>query len=192
MRHDVFFFRAAISASCAVIVWFMSRYKGFRWVVAALLVSIGGDWFMVHTGGVPMRFIYGVCLFFTAHLGFLYFCLKNGHINLYVLVPVLSSYLVFFVVALRPALQSPVLFVAILAYLLVSCFSFAAATGLRLQPATRWIFSTGIALLVFSDTLIALRIFVGYADWSFLIQPTYFASHFVVTTALILYGRDSE
>jgi hypothetical protein len=186
VRPDIFLFRAAVSVSCAVILWFMSGYSSVSWVIAALLVSIGGDWFMSHIGSVSIRFIYGVCLFFIAHLGFLFFCLKNGRINLYVLLPVLAGYLVFFFVALLPALSTPILFVSILAYVLVSCFSLALAAGLRLPSATRWVFTLGIALLMFSDTLIALRSFVGYRDLGFLILPTYFASHIVITLALML------
>jgi hypothetical protein len=185
-RPDVFFFRAAVSVSCAVILWFMSGYKGIRWVIAALLISIGGDWFMSHTSGLSIGLLYGICLFFIAHLGFLYFCLKNGSINLYVLLPVLAGYLVFFFVALLPALSMPIMLVSVLAYLLVSCFSLGVAAGLLLPPATRWIFSLGIGLLVFSDTIIALRRFVGYSDWGFLILPSYFASHIIITFALIL------
>jgi uncharacterized membrane protein YhhN len=192
IRPEVFFFRAAVSASCAVILWFMSGYHGVRWVIAALLVSIGGDWFMSHIGSVPIRFLYGVCLFFIAHLGFLCFCLKNGRINLYVLLPVLAGYLVFFFVALLPALSLPILFISILVYVLVSCFSLAAAAGLRLQSATRWVFSLGIGLLMFSDTLIALRSFARVRGLGFLILPTYFASHIVITLALMLYRRDTQ
>jgi hypothetical protein len=188
-RPDVFFFRAAVSASCAVILWFMSGYKGIRWVIAALLVAIGGDWFMSHTSGVPVRFLYGVCLFFIAHLGFLFFCLKNGRINLYVLLPVLAGYLVFFFIALHPALSIPIMLVSVLAYLLVSCLSLAAAAGLRLPPATRWLFSLGIGLLVFSDTIIALRRFAGHTGLGFLVLPAYFASHVVIAFALMLTPR---
>ena len=183
-----FIFRAGVSASCAIIVWYMMRrFSGHgKWyLIAALLVSIGGDWFLSHTRGIPVRFIYGVCLFFVAHLGFIGFCLKNGRINRYVLFPVLTAYLIFFFVALRPAISYPIEFIAVLAYLIISCFSFAFATGLRLTFPSRLIFSFGIALLVFSDTLIALKDFVGYKSFAFLILPTYFVSHIVITLAII-------
>ena len=183
-----FLFRAGVSASCAIIVWFMTRQftDNSKWyLIAALLISIGGDWFMSHTRGILVRFIYGVCLFFVAHLGFIGFCLKNGRINRYVLIPLLTAYLFFFFIALRPAISHPVEFITILAYLIISCFSFALATGLRLTFPTKLIFSFGIALLVFSDTLIALKNFAGYKDFAFLILPTYFASHIVITLAII-------
>ena len=184
-----YMFRAAVAMSCAVIVWLMAKQltAGSKWyVIAAFLLSIGGDWFLSHRRGIPVRFIYGVCLYFMAHAGFLCFCLKNGRLNRYVLIALLTGFSVFFFIALRPALSQPALFISILAYLIVSCLSLAAATGLRLAPPVRWCFSFGIALLVFSDTLIALNEFVGYKDLRFLIMPTYYAAHIFVTTALIL------
>ena len=189
LRGCGFFYRAGVSASCAIIVWIVLRQfagKGKWFLIAALLTSICGDWFMSHTGGNPVRFIYGVCLFFVAHLGFVVFCLKNGHVNRYVLSIMLTGFLAFFFLALRPALTQPALFAAVLAYLLVSCFSFAVATGLHLATATRVCFSFGIALLVFSDTIIALKDFVGHKELGFLILPTYFASHIVIALAMIL------
>ena len=190
-----FIFRAAVSASCAIIVWFiLKKFTGnSKWyLISALLVSICGDWFMSHSSGNPVRFIYGVCLFFIAHLGFIVFCLKNGRTNWYVLFIMLTGFLAFFFIMLRPALTDPVLFITVLSYLLVSCFSFAVATGLRLTPATGLCFSFGIALLVFSDTIIALKDFTGHKELGFLILPTYFASHIVITMALMLrdYGRE--
>ena len=190
-----FVYRAGVSASCAIIVWFMIKAfndKSKWYLIAAFLVSICGDWFLSHTGDIPVRFIYGVCLFFLAHVGFIVFCLNNGRMNWYVLSVMLTGFLIFFFVALFPALSQPTLFIAILAYLLVSCFSFAVATGLRLTPATRLCFSFGIALLVFSDTLIALKNFVGHKEVGFLILPTYFASHIVMTLAFMFEKKTAK
>lgn len=190
-----FTYRMAITASCAVIVWLLTgptTAKSKWYVITALLFSIAGDWFMSHRGGMPVRFIYGICLFFVAHVGFTVFCLKNGRVNWYVLLLMLAGFLAFFFIALRPALTQPALFVAVLAYLLVSCFSFAAATGLHLSTAARLCFAFGIALLVFSDTLIALKDFVGHKELDFLILPTYFVSHIVMTTALMVENNSRE
>ena len=181
-------FRACVSVSCAAILWLMSGREVRRtiwWVIAALLVSSVADWFMMNSGKVQMYFLYGVCLFFVTHVGFFVFCLKNGRIDRWLLLPVLTGYLAFFFLVLRPAISEPVLLAAVLAYLLISCFSLSAAAGLRLSAMTRWCFTAGIALLVFSDTIIALKDFAGYNELGFLILPTYFASHIMVTMALI-------
>ncbi len=183
-----FFFRAAVSASCAGILWLFPDKtigRSVLWIIAALLVSIGGDWFMSHIGNIPVRFIYGICLFFVAHMGFLYFCLKNGHVDWQVLLTVLAGYLVFFFVMLFPAIAQTPLLIAVLMYLLISCFTLSAAVGSTLPGKTRWGFTLGIALLVFSDTIIALKVFAGHHELDFLILPTYFASHIMITFALM-------
>jgi len=183
-----YFFRAGVSVSCAAILWLMSGQEVRRtvwWVIAALLVSGVADWFMMHSRNVQVYFLYGVCLFFVAHVGFLVFCLKNGRINRWLLLSVLTGYLAFFFIVLRPAISELVMLIAVLAYLLVSCFSLTAAVGLRLPTMMRWCYTSGITLLVFSDTIIALKDFAGYDALGFLILPTYFASHVVVTLALM-------
>ena len=185
-----FFYRACVSVSCAVIVWLMSKPatdRSTRWVIAALLIAAVADWFMVHSGSNPIYFLYGIGLFFVVHTGFFLFCLKNGRIHRYVLLVLLTGYLTFFFMVLHPAITDTRVWIAVLAYLLISCFSLAAAAGLRLAPVVRWCYTAGIALLVFSDTLIALRVFAGYRNIEFLIliQPTYFASQMMVTLALM-------
>ena len=182
-----FFFRAGVSASCAIILWIMSKQTVSRhiwWVIAALIVSIAADWFMTRKG-VLVYFLFAIILFFMAHTGFFLFCLKNGRINWRFLLPVLTGYLIFFFAILFPAIKPTYLLVAVLAYLIISCFSLSAAVGLRLPAMAHWCFAAGIALLVFSDTIIALNIFVKYKDLNFLILPTYFASHVMVTLALL-------
>ncbi len=183
-----FFFRAGVSASCVfILLWMPDKFaeNSLRMVIAALIISIGGDWFMSHVGDIPARFIYGICLFFVAHICFLGFCLKNGRINFWILLAILIPYLIFFFIVLSPTLTYTILYVAVLLYLLVSCFSLAAAAGLRLPSMTRWYFITGIGLLVFSDTMISLKVFTGCDHVGFLILPTYFASQIFITLSLM-------
>ena len=182
-----FIFRAGVSGSCAAIVLFLSCYGNGRsklWVVAALLVSAIADWFMMHSGKVQIYFIYGIALFFIAHSGFIVYCLKNGRFNRWALLIISTSYLVFFFTTLLPAINQTILLIAVLAYLLVSCVSFAVAFGLKLPSFARWCFILGISFLIFSDTIIALNTFAGYSINN-LILPTYFASHILITLALI-------
>ena len=187
-----FFSRAGVSLSCAVIVWVTSKYQTKWWVVVGLLVSVVGDWFMVNRNNNPDFFLYGICFFFLAHVCFLLFCLKNGRINRWLLVFVLTGYVAFFFLVLRPAITQPTLLVAVFAYLLVSCLSLATAAGLRLSKIATWIFTAGITLFVFSDTIIALSEFASYRTLNFLILPTYFTSHGVITLALMMFLADGE
>ena len=73
---------------------------------------------------------------------------------------------------------------AALAYLFVSCFSLGAAWGIRLSGLPKWGYVLGIALILFSDTLIAITEFMGNDRWEFLILPTYYLAHIVITWSI--------
>ena len=75
---------------------------------------------------------------------------------------------------------------AVLAYILVSCLSLAAAAGLHLPNRfARILFIAGIASLLFSDLLIAQKRFLHDGTLYILMMPTYFASQILVTAAII-------
>jgi hypothetical protein len=184
-------FRYGVTASCAALLLPL-LFKGGRnkslWVVlAAFLFSIGGDWFLGHRQGMPERFIYGILLFFVAHAGFLCYALLNGSLHKTVFGLVLSAYIVFFVLALYPNIDDPVLLACVFAYLVISCLSLAAAAGMRVAGSGwgKYVFVAGIALLLFSDTIIACNEFSSYKIGSFLIMPTYYASHVFITLSLM-------
>lgn len=74
----------------------------------------------------------------------------------------------------------------VLAYLVVSCASLAAATGLRNPPEERLWFQTGIALIVFSDTIIGLSEFGNVKALSWLILPTYYLALVCITLSCLM------
>lgn len=47
-------------------------------------------------------------------------------------------------------------------------------------------------MILFSDTLIALREFMEYGKWDFLVLPTYYLAHIVITRALWQYFRTED
>jgi hypothetical protein len=49
----------------------------------------------------------------------------------------------------------------------------------------KWGYVLGIVLILFSDTLIAFREFMAYGKWDFLVLPTYYLAHIVITWALL-------
>jgi uncharacterized membrane protein YhhN len=182
------FFRFGVSISCIIIlciVYNVKRRKDIWIFIAALLFSIIGDWFLSHRKGIPVRFIYGIIFYFIAHLGYIWFSLKNGKINIRVLALVSVVYLVLFFLLIYPNIDDKILMAAVLCYLLISCVSFAAATGIRFYILPKYLFVAGIASILFSDTIIAFKEFVGYKELNFLIMPTYYLSHILMTLALI-------
>ena len=156
-------------------------------VVIAFMFSIAGGWFLSNRRGLEIRFIYGIICYFIAHLGFLCFAIKNGQINKWVLCVTLIVYLTFFLTMLYKNINSKPLTLAVLCYLLISCISFAAATGLNFHPLPKWLFAAGIFSLLFSDTLIAFKEFLNYDKlYSFLMMPTYYLSHILITLGLLI------
>ena len=177
-----------VSALCGIILClaYGRNIKKDAWlIVAAFLLSMIGDWFLINRKGIPVRFIYGIIFYFMAHLGYLWFSLKNGKIRKWILSCTLLVYLSFFLLIIFPTMDSTVLTAAVLCYLLVSCISFAAATGIRFPTLPKWLFIAGITFILISDTIIAFKEFAGYNNLNFLIMPTYYFSHIMMTLALV-------
>ena len=132
-----------------------------------------------------MIFSAGIALYLFAHVGYLWFALQNGRMAKLFTIIVLVGYLLFFFLKLYPALDDTVLLIAVLLYLLISCFSLGAAFGIKLAPEIKWSYFAGVTLVLLSDTIIALNEFTSYTSLNFLILPTYYAAHISITFALI-------
>lgn len=154
-------------------------------ILMAFLFSIGGDWFLSNRHGEEKMFIAGIALFFVAHVGYLSFALVNGRLNGWLTLLLLVSYLSFFALAIYPSIHNPVLMVSVLVYLLISCISLGAAGGITAHSVVKWSYFAGITLVVFSDTIIAFREFVGYKSLDFLILPTYYLAQICVTLSVV-------
>lgn len=186
-----FGFKAGVTGSCILILGLQALFtrtplKSIGLILIAFMLSIGGDWFLSHRQGEIARFIYGIALFFLAHVGFLLYALRQGKVHLRTLAVVLPVYLVFYFGWLLPVIDSFSLNTAVLLYLVISCVSLSAATGIvRLPRSAKFFFIAGIGMIIFSDTLIALREFLSWDNCAFLILPTYYLSHLFITAALV-------
>jgi len=184
-----FLFKSGSAGIGALIILILSSRKRFAtpdlWmVIGAFLFSIVGDYFLSHRNGALMMFVYGILFFFVAHVGYLAYSLFNGKIHWLFTALLCTGYLIFFFTSLYENIEDPVLLWAALAYLFVSCFSLGAAWGLSQTGWVKWGYVFGIVLILFSDTLIAFREFMEYQRWDFLILPTYYLAHIVITWAL--------
>ncbi len=154
-------------------------------VVGAFLFSIVGDYFLSHRDGDAMWFVYGILFFFLAHIGYLAYSLFHGRIVLWMTGGLCTAYLIFFFTSLYDGIGGGVLLWAALAYLFVSCFSLGAAWGIKFTGFPKWGYVFGIALILYSDTLIAFTEFMDYDRWDFLILPTYYLAHIVITWSVL-------
>lgn len=188
-----FIFKAAVPGSCIIILVFLCRkFLGIAvdlwYVFAAFFFSIGGDWFLSNKADSFMIFSLGIGLYLIAHIGYMGFALLNGRIHRTFTSIILIGYLLFFFFFLFPFIDDTVLMIATFLYLLISCFSIGAAAGIKLRPVVKWAYFIGVALVLFSDTIIALYEFIGYRELNFLILPTYYGAHITITFALIKRG----
>lgn len=184
-------FKLAVAASCGIILMACvvrrPRLSGLQlwWVVAALAMSMVGDYFLSSRKGHAHFFEAGIAAFFAAHLGFLRYALAHGRISIGALAVMLLAFVPYFLLGLAPAIESRTLWTAVLVYLLVSCVGLAAALGLNQPRPVKWLYLAGIALIVFSDTLISFGEFLRYRRLNFLILPTYYAAHLAITASIL-------
>lgn len=189
LNTGAFLFKSGSAGIGALIILILSARRRFAtpdlWmVVGAFAFSIVGDYFLSHRNGELMMFVYGILFFFIAHVGYLAYSLINGKIHWPMTLLLCSGYLIFFFTSLYENIEDPILMWAALAYLFVSCFSLGAAWGLSQNGWAKWGYVLGIVLILFSDTLIAFREFMDYGGWDYLVLPTYYLAHIVITWAL--------
>lgn len=188
---DIFFFKAAVAGSCILILALFfsaskTRDRNIAYIFAAFAFSIAGDWFLSNKGENFFMFAAGIGLFFIAHVGYLGYALNNGKPRRVFTIVLLACYLLFFFCALYPAIENSLLLGATFIYLLISCISLGAAAGMTLPPASTRLYFFAIALILFSDTLIAFNEFLDYNTLNDLILPTYYAAQIGVTLAVML------
>lgn len=190
LNHFGFFFKSGTAGAGIIIILLLyfnqlRTNKDVLMIIGAFLFSIGGDWFLSHKHGDVSMFVAGIALFFVAHVGYLSYALLNGRIKWTFTLVLLLGFLLFFFLKLYPGIDDKTLMIAALVYLLISCFSLGAASGLRAETWTKWAYIFGIFLILFSDTIIAFKEFAGYKELNFLILPTYYLSHISITFSLM-------
>lgn len=194
---DIFLFKISVAALGTVILllaYAQRLLKAFDvWVVIiAFVCSMIGDYFLSHMQGDTTFFIIGISFYLLAHIGYLTFSLLNGKIQWKSSIGITVVFLIFFYWVLYPTLDDKTLAFMVLFYLIVSCVSLGAALGLKLEPAIKWPYIIGIALILFSDTLISFKEFLHQDVLNFLILPTYYLAQIGITIALYLKRTEAK
>jgi hypothetical protein len=186
---DIFILKISVAAlgSIALLIVYYDKLLVVIdvWVIImAFVCSMIGDYFLSHMQEDTTFFIIGISFYLLAHIGYLIFSLLNGTIHWKSTIGLTMVFLVFFYFALYPTLEDKTLALMVLFYLLVSCVSLGAALGLKVTPAVKWPYIIGIALILFSDTIISFTEFIHYDVFNFLILPTYYLAQIAITYAL--------
>jgi len=192
---DILIFKigvAAVGAIILLVAYCKQLLKALDvWmVILAFVCSMIGDYFLSNMSGDNSMFIIGISLYLTAHVGYLIFSMLNGTIRWRVTSLITIAFLIFYYLTLYPNILDKTLAFTVLFYLIVSCVSLGAAMGIKALPNIKLPYLIGIALILFSDTLISLKEFMSYETLNFMILPTYYLAQICITIALYNKSKD--
>ena len=171
-------------AVCAGTMTARGRWNGIA-LTAGLAASLGGDLFLSNRAGTEWRFLAGIGMFAIAHGCFLLHArLRWRSWNRPVAAAAGTAYGIYFLCLACCGEMSPAVFVCAALYAALSLTTLAAAAGRR-RGFSGGAFLAGIGLLLFSDTVISFREFLGWDGIGFLILPTYLLSQVLLTLALV-------
>ncbi len=183
--HYVFSPLVTFSCLCFCLI---TRSPAFYFIALGFAFSIVGDYFLAHIGANEMRFVYGVGGFFLAHACFCLYTLKNAQMTAYLWVFAaifVLGYLIFMKKCIYPRADGLPLKIAITMYMLISVAALTLAMSSSLPPFAKWTFASGIALIVFSDTLIGADRFMGIKGVGKYILPTYYMCHILLAASTL-------
>ncbi len=186
---DILVFKISVAALGAIILLIAYSKKLMKamdvWVVIlAFVCSMIGDGYLSNMNGDSSMFMIGISLYLLAHIGYLIFSLLNGSLKWGITAGILLVFIVFYYCTLYSYITDKSLAYTVLFYLIVSCVSLGAALGIRAVPKVKLPFVVGIALILFSDTIISLKEFINYDSLNILILPTYYLAQIGITIAL--------
>jgi len=157
-----FVFKAGVTIGCLLIIIITFDVQLFKstdiwWIILAFVFSIIGDGFLSNKGDSFLMFTTGIGFYFLAHFGYLIYAMSNGVVHKISTIIITFVSLIFFALILWPAIDEPVLLVAVLIYLLISCLSLGASIGLEESKMIKWNYFLGIALILFLIQLFPLK-----------------------------------
>ena len=178
MRTNKYIFSPLTTLSCAFLALADAPV-----MAAALFVSCIGDYFLIHKSSKEWMYLLGIVSFSLGHILFIAHALTQVHLakeGLFtgaVLAIWFTPYLILRVIRKVPGLlQIPVVLYTIISIASLAC---AVMTG-------DVFYILGIAMLVFSDTMIAETDFIGNPKTGWLIMPTYYLCHILVALSALV------
>ena len=167
-----------ITACCAA----FCAINGAWLAVAALAVSIAGDWFMNHQKLHPANFLFAVALFALAHALFILYAARRFAFRPAALAGVFLLGAAYAVYLKRRILagQPPAMRTALPCYALISLAGLFFALCLDANAAELILYALGVSSILFSDTMIAEADFAKRRRAGRLILPFYFLCHALI------------
>ncbi len=185
LRTHRYMYSALITLSCAAVTA-LAGPGGSAWlIVAALVVSAVGDWFMSHQKQNPNNFLFGVGGFALAHGLFIAYAASRFRFSAAALAAVLvltAAYGVYLARRIFPGLEAR-LRPALAGYALISLAGLFFALCRDVPMTGRLLYLLGILCILFYDTMIAEADFAGQRRAQPLILPFYYLCHLLITAS---------
>ena len=176
-----YIFSALTSLTCAALIILFGHLPSSPFLFAGLMASVVGDWFLAHTGGKPELYACGVGGFLVGHILFILHAAQRIHFSAAALVVTVVLAVVYGIYMVRRVLPGT----PELLKLPLVLYALASLTGLCFAMMTGSIlYIIGIAMLVFSDTMIAEDDFAGNHRVKGLVLPTYYLCHILITFSI--------
>ncbi|MBQ3080060.1 MAG: hypothetical protein IJC48_08715 [Clostridia bacterium] len=181
-------FSYLLTFSC-LLISALFRVRGWGFLVLAFAFSIFGDYMMAHRPNDGNGFLGGIAGFFVAHAFFLaFFALRYqfspGSLAFGAIL--LIGYTILMIQGFYPNIDSKILKAAIFGYMVISIAVLTLSLSSGFPLFSKIVFSAGIALILFSDSMIALKQFMNVTSVGALILPTYYACHIMTALGVLL------
>ena len=176
-------FSALTTLACAALIAVYGRAPASGLAAAALAISAAGDWCLAHHRGRETFYALGVGGFLVGHALLIAFAAHRAAPSPMALVAgglLLALYAAYLTQIVLPGMPKMLRLPAVL-YTLVSVAGFTVAL-----TSGDAVYASAIALLLFSDTMIAAADFAGRKELSFLILPTYYLCHILIALSAML------
>ena len=189
LRTKKYAWNCVLTLSCALIVALTGRGAQMLPLVAALVISVLGDFFMAHKAGRTPWYIAGIAGFLLAHLCFIAYAAQAfvGSARIYLAgAALLALMIVYLLKRVLPQISEKPMQAAVAVYALVSVVSVVLASGLGGSEFERILYAFGILLIALSDCMIAENDFVGNRECGAYIMPTYYLCHILVAASAVV------
>ncbi len=173
-----YIFSALTTLSCALMVL---PYAPI--LCAGLIVSAIGDYFMAHRRDNTSRYVAAILFFFAGHLLFIIDAARRTRtllVPIIIGVIMLIGYAYYVIKRILPKVPA-MMKIPVVLYTLVSLAGFTCA-----MTTCDGVYIASIALLLFSDTMIAEGDFAGNKKSRILILPTYYLCHILMVVSVFL------
>lgn len=191
LGRDYYPFHVGVSGGCALLLLLSAGRLHHLALVAGLICSMAGDWFLHNKSRDERFYLFGIGGFLLAHCCYLIHILNRYQANNTVLIIgllLLIGYGLFVAKRILPNVSGVPMKTAVSAYALISVLVLALSFGFQGTFSERLLFTLGIACIVLSDTIIAESDFGGNRRFARWIMPTYYACHVLITAGALAAG----